>query len=132
MKNKEFKCPLCGGLLDCWINKREDVYVGYGCYEERTVYYYQCLECHLSVEEGETQEEADKNAQELIESFPPIMRLNSGDKLLLEGAKDYFTVVSVELSKAEIHTDKGYCYVDDVVKWPWELEQEENQDGNNT
>lgn len=78
IKNKEFKCPLCGGLLDCWINNREDVYVGYGCYEERTVYHYQCLECHLSVEEGETQEEADKNAQELIESFPPIMRLNMG------------------------------------------------------
>ncbi|MCC8147933.1 hypothetical protein [Akkermansia sp.] len=108
---KDIKCPLCGTQLKQFNDIHDTYHVRVGCQKCKWTTFLT------------DPEKADQAAEAVISKFPPIMRLNSGDKLLLEGAKDYFTVVSVELGKAVIHTDKGYCYIDDVVKWPWELEQ---------
>lgn len=56
------------------------------------------------------------------------MRVHPGDKLQLVELEDYATVVSTDINNGKIYTDKGYCYLPDVIKWPWELEQKEEGD----
>lgn len=116
---KDIKCPLCGGKPE-YILEEGDGHCEYAG----------CPKCGLYAAPSwgdwncnPNEENTWQRWRDLVSKFPPFMRTNLGDKLLLEGAKDYFTVVSVELGKAVIHTDKGYCYIDDVVKWPWELER---------
>lgn len=40
----------------------------------------------------------------------------------------YATVVSTDINNGKIYTDKGYCYLPGVIKWPWELKQKEEGD----
>lgn len=56
------------------------------------------------------------------------MRVHPGDKPQLVELEDYATVVSVDIDNGKIYTDKGYCYLPGVIKWPWELEQKEERD----
>lgn len=57
------------------------------------------------------------------------MRVHPGDKLqYLVELDEYATVVSTDINNGKIYTDKGYCYLSGVIKWPWELKQKEEGD----
>lgn len=68
----------------------------------------------------------------LVALFPPIMRIQAGDKLIYFGTSDIVTVVSKDMETCEIKIEypTGDRYVlepKDVAKWPWELDQEGGQ-----
>ena len=52
------KCPLCGFTKD---------HLGYCCYEDRTVYYYECIDCPLASEYADTEDEAWEKAKQLVD-----------------------------------------------------------------
>ena len=88
-------------------------------------FYYRCS-CGFTTPPATRIGEAQKKAEKFITEFPPIMRVHPGDKLQLVELEDYATVVSVDIDNGKIYTDKGYCYLPGVIKWPklsvWEIE----------
>ncbi len=125
---KKLLCPLCGGLLELDDYLFQNVPLGYGRYESRQVYIYQCSECRLSAEYGETPEEARRYAEELISEFPPFMRVYQGDNLKLDFDDDILTVIGKDTDRCKIYLEdcKGNTEIatpDDVDQWPWEIEQ---------
>lgn len=64
-----------------------------------------CHKCKWSTHPN-SPEEAWKEAEEFISLFPPIMRAEVGDKVI---------------------RNAGWLFQDDVVLWPWELEQKGGQ-----
>lgn len=52
-----------------------------------------------------------------------MMELNRRRKAKMVKAE----VTDVDANDAYIRTDKGTCRPDDVLKWPWELEQKGEQ-----
>lgn len=110
---KYLKCPMCSkGLF---------------IYSVYKYFYYRCS-CGFTTPPATRIGEAQKKAEKFITEFPPIMRVHPGDKLQLVELEDYATVVSVDIDNGKIYTDKGYCYLPGVIKWPWELEQKEERD----
>lgn len=61
------KCPLCGLPLYLSDDLFTKDHLGYGCYEDRYVYYYECPDCPLATEYADTEEEAWKKAKHLID-----------------------------------------------------------------
>jgi len=51
------------------------------------------------------------------------MRVWPGDILQLAELEGLAVVVSVDRDNGKIYTDKGCCYIPDIIKWPWELGQ---------
>lgn len=60
-------CPVCGLPLDLSNDLFTKDHLGYGCYEDRYVYYYECLDCHLATEYGDTEEDAWEKAKQLVD-----------------------------------------------------------------
>lgn len=115
---KKLKCPLCGGSFELFD-------------EGISTYLYQCLDCPLASEVSCTEDGALENAEELVSKFPPIMRVQKGDKII------YFNnmyhrqggvVMGVDFTTMRILLEDGSTPSEMVVKWPWELEQ---KGGNN-
>ena len=115
---KDIKCPTCKGELKQFNVLRDGTLVEVGCHK-----------CKWSTHPN-SPVEAWKEVEEFISLFPPIMRLEVGDKLHFlksYGRQHYATVEEGVLSDGWILTDKGACRTDEVLKWPWELEQEGGQ-----
>lgn len=111
---KTLRCPLCGGSFELFE-------------EGANIYLYQCLDCPLASSVSYTEKGALENAKELISKFPPIMRLNQGDKLKFFNHQMRQKIASIEkvnLKAGWIKTNKGFARPDDVILWPWELKQE--------
>lgn len=70
-----------------------------------------------------------KDAKEFISKFPPIMRLNQGDNVLIWLSDDIYTVLGTDLEAGKINLQDVYgdadsYYPTNIKKWPWELKQE--------
>jgi hypothetical protein len=121
LEENQLFCPICGGLL------RE---------EHRGNYVFvECMSCSLAVQGSDDDdpetacEEAWREARFFLDSCPPVLRLQPGDKLHFIDRPlkyQYYAVVTdVDVKDSWIRTDKGSCRPDDVLKWPWEIKQAE-------
>lgn len=106
------KCPLCGNPLKLSIIKNKG-----------QLHFYACYKCNYQLRMSPRKDFALEYAKAFVSLFPPFMRIHPGDKLQLVELEECATVVSVDIDNGKIYTDEGYCYLPDVVKWPWELEQ---------
>lgn len=130
-KMKTLKCPLCGGVPQFATKQIDEIEVCQilckcGLATEVNEYW---LNHEDDPEEDELR--AWKDWEKLVSKFPPIMRVNVGDKLHFINRSlmnQYYAVVTdVDTNDSYIRTDKGTCRPDDVLKWPWELEQKGGQ-----
>lgn len=121
---KNLKCPLCGNEMQL---RSDEVCSGYYI----QLYYYECIGCPLATTPVDSAQEAEKQIKDLISKFPPVMRVQKGDKII------YFNnmyhrqggvVMGVDFTTMRILLEDGSTPPDMVVKWPWELEQ---KGGNN-
>lgn len=62
-------CPVCGLPLYLSNDLFTKDHLGYCCYEDRYVYYYECLDCPLATEYGDTEEDAWEKAKQLIDKW---------------------------------------------------------------
>lgn len=114
---KTLKCPVCGKNLF-----RYHLY----CY-----FYYNCASCGFTTPPDTHLDGAQEQAEKLIAKFPPIMRVSPGDKLKFFNHQMRQKIASIEkviLKDGWIITNKGFARPDDVILWPWELEQKEEGD----
>lgn len=112
------KCPLCGN----------EYYFETFTIDKDTYICPQCKICKYRLEMGDSRATAEKNIEEFISKFPPIMRLKVGDKLT------YFNnlydrqngiVLSVDTASMRILMESGDDPTSEmIIKWPWELEEE--------
>lgn len=111
------KCPLCGAPFEY--------------YEEEYYCFCQCSACLLACEGDVTIADAWKNVEQLISKFPPVMRIHPGDKLI------YFNnmyhrqggiVMGRDPITMRIQLEDGSTTPEMVIKWPWELEQKEENE----
>ena len=92
---------------------------------------YHCMGCGFqanTIMTRDSEKGALENAKELISKFPPIMRLNQGDNILIWLSDDIYTVLGTDLEAGKIHLQDVYgdadsYYPTNIKKWPWELEQ---------
>lgn len=120
MKKKTPKCPLCGTPLKAIR--------GYDVHGITTDWVAGCYNCFFqSSHFWKTKKACIEDMDRLVSLFPPIMRVQVGDKLhFIDRSLKYqywATLTDVDVNDAWIRTDKGSCRPDDVLKWPWELEQ---------
>lgn len=81
---KTLKCPLCGEELAPSVKR-------YG-------FEYACWKCKWQTSSLCASEQGAKEAaQKLISKFPPIMRLNQGDNVLIWLSDDIYTVLGTDL-----------------------------------
>lgn len=118
------KCPLCGGKAKYFIDDGDGYCEHVGC-----------VECGLYAKANWGEWGGSPNEEimwqrwcDLVFKFPPIMRLNQGDNVLVWLSDDIHTVLGVDLEAGKIHLQDVYgdaesCYSNGIKKWPWELEQ---------
>lgn len=116
---KNIKCPICGAAYTLST---------YGFPEKIEAYRFECEECDYGFDRRESYEEAVSVAKKFISEFPPIMRLNQGDNVLVWLSDDIHTVLGVNLEAGKIHLQDVYGDANSynptgIKKWPWELEQ---------
>lgn len=128
---KRPKCPLCDNKL-----------VKRCAYDYESTVALTCLNCGYQI-----LDEVDLNsirnnefnyaltasdheaAERFISKFPPIMRIQAGDKLTYFGTSDIVSVIEKDMESCEIKIEypTGDRYIlepKDVAKWPWEIDQE--------
>lgn len=119
---KDIKCPLCGGKPE---------YIEFGCGDgESDLIQCNCGLCTPAGSYPNGEEDCWKDWEKLISKFPPIMRLNQGDNVLVWLSDDIHTVLGTDLALGKIHLQDVYGDADSydpagIKKWPWELEQKE-------
>lgn len=118
------KCPLCGGTPEYILEEGDGIceYAG-------------CPKCGLYVAPSwgdwncSPNEEATwQRWRDLVFKFPPIMRVNQGDNVLVWLSDDIHTVLGVDLEAGKIHLQDVYgdaesCYPNGIKKWPWEIKK---------
>lgn len=118
---KELKCPLCGTPLKAIR--------GYDVQGITTDWVAGCYNCFFqSSHFCKTKKACIEDMDRLVSLFPPIMRVQAGDKLTYFGTSDIVTVIGKDLETCEIKIEypTGDRYIlepKDVSKWPWELKQ---------
>lgn len=123
---KTLKCPLCGNELTSIFRMTKT-----GSLKNK----YGCLICGWETFELRKNENlAWKDAKEFISKFPPIMRLNQGDNVLIWLSDDIYTVLGTDLEAGKIHLQDVYgdadsYYPTNIKKWPWEFEQKGGDNG---
>lgn len=113
---KDIKCPLCKTQLQQFSDIHDKYHVRVGC-----------AECKWTTFLCDPHRAWDA-AEKFISLFPPSMRLNQGDNVLVWLTDDIHTVLGVDLESGKIHLqdvygDAGSYYPSGIKKWPWELEQ---------
>lgn len=131
---KDIKCPLCSKALDLVYSLFRKDHLGYGFYEDRFVYYYACHDCKLAAEYGATEEEAAEKAEQLINKFPPFMRVWPGDKVKLYKDRHPKKIIGKYAARGILYLETASgptepVRYDDVILWPWDLEQEGGDNG---
>lgn len=117
---KDIKCPTCKGKLEQFNVLRDGTLVEVGCHKCK-------WSTHPNSPEG-----AWKEVEEFISLLPPIMQLNQGDNILIWFSDDTYTVLYTNVDRGKIYLQDVYgdaqSYdVDEIEKWPWELEQKGGQ-----
>lgn len=112
------KCIFCGeeiGFLHnegAELHSRADFIFG-ACYtcEWRTLFEY------------DSEELAKEAIHKWFASFPPILRIQPGDKIsyLSRDGRMLVNVEVLEVNKetGRIKTSGGSCVCDDIISWPW-------------
>lgn len=126
------KCPLCGSnfkLDDSLCRNSQDILNNAA---GPTVYFCRCDGCGLSAEHCGNPVRAWEKTEEFISKFPPIMRLRQGDNVMVHFGDGAHTVLYTNVDRGKIYLQDVYgnaqSYdVDEIEKWPWELEQEGGQ-----
>lgn len=118
---KKVYCPLCKvEMVHEELNEEEGTYL-----------FLSCPICKLSTYpilsyySSETDwNEVVEDAEKLISKFPPIMRLNVGDKVsgttMTGKSRVGATVEEVHGTKGFVLTDKGMFTQHGIEKWPWD------------
>lgn len=115
------KCPLCGENPE-YILEEGDGHCEYAG----------CPKCGLYAAPSwgdwncnPNEEDTWQRWRDLVSKFPPIMRLQVGDKLIL--FENVRTIIELDKyqGKFRLQNDIGITWwdSDDVKVWPWELEQ---------
>lgn len=114
------KCPLCGKLLKLSTIENKG-----------QLHFFACYKCNYQLRMSPRKDFALEYAEKFISKFPPIMRVNPGDfitYLSRFGERfDYAQIYEIDSYNCVIQTSRGTCRPDDVLKWPWELEQKGGQ-----
>lgn len=119
------KCPLCGTPLKAIR--------GYDTQGITRNWVAGCYNCFFqSSHFWKTKKACIEDMERLLSLFPPLLRVQVGDKLTYFGTNDIVTVVRKDLETCEIKIEDttGAHYIiepKDVHKWPWELGQEGGQ-----
>lgn len=121
---KDIKCPLCGENPE-YILEEGDGHCEYAG----------CPKCGLYATPSWGDWNCNPNEEntwqrwcDLVSKFPPIMRLNQGDNVLVWLSDDIHTVLGTDLALGKIYLQDVYgdansYYPTGIKKWPWELEQ---------
>lgn len=114
---KDIKCPLCGNPLKLSTIENKG-----------QLHFYACYECNYQLRMSPHKDFALEYAKIFISKFPPIMRLNKGENVMLFADKGIYTIIDIDLPKGRIYLKdedeyKSYYYADEIEIWPWELEE---------
>lgn len=126
---KTFKCPLCGKEMQLQSDVYdEDLYTG----NYTRMYYYECINCPLATTPADSAQEAENQIKDLISRFPPIMRVWPGDKVKLFGDRRVRKVIGKNANRGILYLETASgppepVRHDDVILWPWEIEQKGGQ-----
>lgn len=121
---KEVKCPLCDQEIKAFV-----------CPEAEDLWKAGCFTCQWETTfTSTTKQKALQKAEEFISKFPPIMRVQIGERVKVEDYGEIlFTIESKDIKNFKLYfkdIDIGFpdcCYAEDVSEWPWELEQKEKK-----
>lgn len=119
MKNTP-KCPLCGGKPE---------YIEFGCGDgESDLIQCNCGLCTPAGSYPNGEENCWKDWEKLVSKFPPIMRLRQGDNVMVYFSDGPHTVLYTNVDRGKIYLQDIYgnaqSYdVDEIEKWPCEVEQ---------
>ena len=87
------------------------------------------MDCSLASSVGYTEKEALEEAEKLISQFPPIMKVEVGDRIIVD--KESKKIQGVGVNKGIIWTGVlEYIIPSEVDKWPWDLENRKLHDEN--
>ena len=118
---KKLQCPLCGG--DITIEKRV-------LYSDRPLLFHAgCEQCRWETNRGYAAEkDAWKAAEKYISGFPPIMRVWPGDEVKLFGDRRVRKGIGKNANRGILYLETASgppepVRHDDVILWPWEIEQ---------
>lgn len=118
---KKLKCPLCGNPLKLSTIENKG-----------QLHFFACYKCNYQLRMSPSKDFALEYAKTFISKFPPIMRLNQGDNVLVWLSDDIHTVLGTDLASGKIHLQDVYgdadsYYPTGIKKWPWELERKGGQ-----
>lgn len=136
---KDIECPLCGGVPQFATKQIDEIEVCQilckcGLATEINEYW-------LTPEDDPEEDElrAWKDWRDLVSKFPPIMRVQAGDKILYNSCDDDYLAKVNDMCRDKnndvylkvVNLDSGD--EDDVeayqiIRWPWELEQKGEQE----
>lgn len=123
----DIKCPLCDNKL-----------VKRCAYNYESIAALTCLNCGYQILDEVDLNVIRKNeynhalsiadyeaAERFISKFPPIMRLNQGDNVMVHFSDGPHTVLYTNVDRGKIYLQDVYgkaeSYdVDEIDKWPWE------------
>ncbi|MBS5508692.1 MAG: hypothetical protein KHX31_08655 [Akkermansia sp.] len=111
------KCPLCGKLLKLSTIENKG-----------QLHFFACYKCNYQLRMSPRKDFALEYAEKFISKFPPIMRLNQGDNVMVHFSDDTHTVLYTNVDRGKIYLQDVYGNalpydVDEIKQWPWELEQ---------
>ena len=123
---KTLKCPLCGNEMQL---RSDEVCSGY----YMPLYYYECIGCLLATTPVDSAQEAENQIKNLISRFPPIMRVWPGDEVKLFGDRRVRKVIGKNANRGILYLETASgppepVRHDDVILWPWELDQKEGNE----
>lgn len=110
------KCPVCGASLDYFLQE-----IGTNPYYSTTAKLFGCPTCRVGFN-------SRNEWIEYVSKFPPIMRVEVGDKLIYYDAlyeRQGGIVQHIDRFSMKILMKSGdYPTSDRIIKWPWEIEQD--------
>lgn len=97
------------------------------------VYHYDCIGCHFATTLVCSAQEAENQIKDLIFRFPFIMRVWPGDKVVWENTLVTILDKNVQYGELLVINSQGSKFLldpQDIEKWPWEIEQKGDANGN--
>lgn len=117
------KCPLCGKDPETQYYSEEEGHDEF--------WITGCPDCDLfSGITAVSKKNSQADWNNLVSKFPPIMRVQVGDKIIRNGGRAYriketdLKDMSLFVVNIDDERDGRWLNQDKVALWPWELEQE--------
>lgn len=117
------KCPLCGNPLKLSTIENKG-----------KLHFYACYKCNYQLRMSPSQDFALEYAKIFIFKFPPIMRVNVGDRILYNSCDDDYLAKVNDICRDKNNDvylkvvildsgDEDDVEAYQIIRWPWELEQ---------